>query len=1076
MKSILQSCQPRDDIITGSFNPEVFTASLSQVVDYYRRKASKIDNLYTDGEQFFREGTYPTEGLRMVLSEVFGRLSGDSNVPAIHRLETAFGGGKTHSLIALTHLGFRGNELTKVVEGMVDSALLFSPGEVSVVGVAGDEIPVHNPMGTDLMPYTLWGEIAYQIGGESLYKKVESDATSYAAPGKNFFEQISGGRKVLIMLDELAQYAARLEAARPNGADQLAAFIMALHGYARTHPGIAIVLTLAGQADAFAGQTKRLTELISQVRGEDVAEDDVLGMAQKAESSIRTVVARDAVTVVPVHAAEISRVLAKRLFQNVDHQAAHETAGEYMEMYRKNSSSLPDRAIREDFREVMATHYPFHPAFIDFLNQKLSTVETFQGTRGVLRVLALAIRSLWQKKKDVPMIHTCHLDLRNARIINEIIGRTGGGDLLPVLNTDVGGADTSTLSAGSSYAEQADQKNPHPAGYPLYEYTWKTVFLHSLVGRSDGLASNLFGITEMDALFEVAFPGMTPPQVETALKEIENSAQYLRFDQGRYYASLDPSENRALATIRQGLLHEQVEELLSATARKVVKADAVNFEVIHDVSVPEHVHDQKKKPLLALVALDADEINTEDIITLAGPNRARIYQNIVFLLVPETVFVKGEVWSEDKVMRAKEVQNRLEDITRTVLAMRKLNSQPENYGIPASKLSERFKKRHEERELALLTSVTQTYSAIWFPSASGQVIRKEIKTSGGEGGVSVIEEIRRVLRIEGELITSDMAGTLEALQSLSKLFFEADQTPSLDKIRENFLCKRQWPVLEYLNLLDQIIRSGVAQGTWSLFRMENAESVKPDYFYSRETGELPFELDLTKSGWSLITPQGAKKRGWVGPAKIDPIKVERYVSSAIAEDGVARISEIAEKVADQYGDVSEKTIMDIVDKLVQSDRLMTFSGDPEQEKKPSDLIHGTGAILHNAQLNDVIITPAEASTRGWVKAKTNRLVLEGSSGAKKVVTLLPRIGSIYARGALSTIKAMDLSDLNIEGGGRLRISLEDASPEVMKLLGELFEVLATVVQQDENTAGYLEIIDPDDQCLFIQELKKDEEN
>jgi predicted AAA+ superfamily ATPase len=511
MQSILETCQPLSDIITGSFNPEIFTASLSQVMDCYRGRATPTHALYTDAEQFFRDATYPTEGLRMALTEVFGRLAGDNTVPAIHRLETAFGGGKTHTLIALTHLGFRGVKLAAVTSGIIDTNLLQAPDEVAVVGVAGDEIPVHKPQGADLVPYTLWGEIAYQVGGEALYRQVESDATSYAAPGRNYFEQVLGNRKVLIMLDELAQYAARLEAARPDGGGQLAAFLMALHGYARTHPGIAVVLTLASQSDAFARQTYRLTQLITAVRGQDVSTEEAVGMAQRAETDIRSVVARDAVTVIPVQAAEISRVLAKRLFISIDQHAAQETADAYMDMYRRSASALPDRANREDFRESMVATYPFHPTFIDFLNQKLATVETFQGTRGVLRVLALAVRSLWRTGQKIPMIHTCHLDLRNARTINEIIGRTGSGDLLPVLNTDVGGPDTEALETGRSRAELADRKNPHPAGFSLHEYTWKTVFLHSLVGRAEGLGSNLFGITEQNALFEVSFPGMTPP-------------------------------------------------------------------------------------------------------------------------------------------------------------------------------------------------------------------------------------------------------------------------------------------------------------------------------------------------------------------------------------------------------------------------------------------------------------------------------------------------------------------------------------------------------------------------------------
>jgi hypothetical protein len=149
-QSILQTCQPRCDILHGSFNPEIFTASLSQVVDAYRGRANAIHTLYTDAQQFFRDATYPTEGLRMALTDVLSRLAGDHPAPTIHRLETAFGGGKIHTLIALTHVGFRGRELAPVTDGIVDPQLLPAPGEVIVVGVAGDEIPVHKPQGTDI--------------------------------------------------------------------------------------------------------------------------------------------------------------------------------------------------------------------------------------------------------------------------------------------------------------------------------------------------------------------------------------------------------------------------------------------------------------------------------------------------------------------------------------------------------------------------------------------------------------------------------------------------------------------------------------------------------------------------------------------------------------------------------------------------------------------------------------------------------------------------------------------------------------------------------------------------------------
>lgn len=373
MSSVIDLCKPRPEILAGTFNPEVFTASLGPIIDFYRgNSSSTVDNIYTDATLFFKEATYPTQGLCTVLAEVFGRLTGDMTVPAIHRLETAFGGGKTHALIACTHIAHRGKELRDVTANILHNDLLPEPGSVIVVGVGGEEIPVHKPKGKSLVPYTLWGEIAYQVGGEELYREVEEEANSYAAPGKIYFTKVLGDRKILIMLDELAQYAARLEAARPDGASQLAAFLMGLHGYARNHSGIAILLTLASATDAFAKQTNHLAKLISQVRGDEVTEDDALGIGEKAVRGVASVVARDAVQITPVQAGEISSVLAKRLFSSVDREGARQTAEEYMDMYARNAALLPDEATNEYFKDRIGANYPLSSHPCGLFKQKIS--------------------------------------------------------------------------------------------------------------------------------------------------------------------------------------------------------------------------------------------------------------------------------------------------------------------------------------------------------------------------------------------------------------------------------------------------------------------------------------------------------------------------------------------------------------------------------------------------------------------------------------------------------------------------------------------------------------------------------
>ena len=1070
IQSITETCLPRDDIIAGTFNPEIFTASLSQVMRYYRGKSAIAHALYTDGVQFFRDATCPTQGLRRVLTDVFGRVSGDMSFPAIHRLETAFGGGKTHTLIALAHLGFRGKSLAQEARDLVDRELLPEPEDVCVVGVAGDELPMHKPSGTELLPHTLWGEIAFQIGGEALYHQLESDVVSHAAPGKNYFEAVLGKRKAIIMLDELAQYAARLQAARPDGGDQLAAFLMSLHGFARQHTGIAVVLTLAGGTDAFAGETEKLAALISKVKGETVSSDQAAELARKAEKGVISVVSRDATTVIPVHAAEISGVLSKRLFQSIRQPAAAEVADAYMDMYRIHSPFLPARASRADYRDIMLDSYPFHPTFIRFLNEKMASIETFQGTRGVLRVLALVVRGLWKKKEGcVPMIHACHLDLSDVRTVNEILGRTGGGDLLPVLNTDVGGPDTSGLASGRSYAQMADQKNPHPEKYPLYEHTWKTVFLHSLAGRSELLGSNLFGITAPDALLGMAFPGLTPPQVETALREIENSAQYLRFRQGRYYASLEPSVNRALSAIRGGISNEQVDELLAATARKVVREDEGTFHILHDVSAPEHVPDKGGKPVLALISLNADQIQPEEFFTTAGLNRPRIHQNRVLLLVPGTASVRA--WGTEHGVQAKDFRHRMEGIARTVLAMRHLRREPENYGISLSRLLENdFDNRLKEREMALITTMTRCYDGIWFPSASGQVVRKEITTGGGEGGVPVIEEIRRLLRSEGELITADMAFTQETAYILSKRFFEQSQTPALATVRENFSCNRRWPVLETPSLLDQIIRGGVARGGWCLFRMESRDTV-PNEFFSQDTGDIPFDLNLSQEGWCLVSLQGAVQRRW-GVAGIDKGRMRSVVAETVEKFETSSLEDVFSEVRAQLGEVPEATVTDAIRELIHNGKLASYTGRPEQQEKPPDLTCGHGSVPAEVGANQVLATPAIVAKRGWIRDVPGKFMLSGREGARRIVPLLGNIGSLYNRGAKSAIQTLEILDLEIPGGGRLHLTLENIPPEGMKKLDEFLEILGEISTKGDRTEAILEIEGPDDACLLIRKLRE----
>jgi len=1078
MSSALEYCQPRQDIVAGSFNPEVFTASLSPIVEYYQGGKTQLDSIYTNAELFFKDATYPTQGLKIALAEVFSRIAGDATVPAIHRLETTFGGGKTHTLIACAHIAKQGNILSQHLSSFLDEAILPEPNSVHLVGIAGEEIPVHKPKGTDLVPYTLWGEMAYQVGGEELYREVEEEAGSYAAPGKNYFEKVLGGNKVLIMLDELAQYAARLEAARVDGSSQLAAFLMGLHAYARNRTGIAIVLTLASTTDAFSNQTSRLAELIRQVRGDDTTEGDAIGIGERALKGVASVVARDAVQLTPVQARELSSVLSKRLFSSIDRDGSRKTVDKYLDMYRRNSTSLPEEASRDDYADRMLSNYPFHPTLVDFLNLKLTNAENFQGTRGVLRVLSLAVRRIWQQKQPVPMIHVCHLDFKSDRVTNEVLGRTNSSDLHFILNADVGGVDTGNIEGGRSNAEIADKLNPHPAGLPYHEYTWKTVFLHSLVGREEGLQSKIFGITVPEALFAVASPDLTPPQVNIALEEIKNSAFYLRCDEGKYYADKSPTINHILARIRKTLTAKDIENILRDASRKIIKQGAGSFLVEHDVQIPEDIPDGKNRPVIGVISLNAEDLDVKAMITTKGPHLVREQQNLVILLAPKSVPLALDGHEEQsnlfpesdtQLNLATADRQRLEGLARQVRAMQILIDKPLNYGVKPSRLEEAdFRENKATTENDLMTSIAGQYSNLYFSSTGGEIVHRTIRTGGGEGGAPFYQLIRDMLIQEGKLLSASNTAQSD-LMTLSKLFFAQQDNISFKKLQQNFGCLRSWPILEEPGVLEQVVRAGVEKGAWCLYRISDEESTRPDEFYGSSTG-IPMGINLNEAGYSLITPQGANQRGWSVSDKPDPAKIKDGVTKYLHETGLTTLEQVLEKANEEYGDIALEVASAVSD-LVKQNRLYAIQQMPPNEQEKPALIKGDQAMLYSPKPTDHLITPAQAAERSWVEQQKQGYFLTGKKGAQIFLSLVGRLGSLYNRGAKSRIDALDIVGLQLKGGGQIRVELTDLSADAIKELDEFFDSFSGVADKNEDSEVYLEIRDPVDDCLLIKELQ-----
>lgn len=455
LPTLFDTCKPRPDVLAGTLSEAEFAADLAMVL----RGTAPPD--YAEPARFFAN-THPTAGLRELLRNICLRLNGSSEqLAAIFRLDTGFGGGKTHALIALAH-AVRGMAGVADVAEFIDPALL--PGEaVRVAAFDGENADFANgrSLGDGLRAYTPWGELAFALAGHRGYELVRRSDEQRVAPGAATLAELFAGGPALILLDELAAYLRKLKARdRQQAGEQLTAFLTALFKAIESTPRAAVVYTLA------IGKEGDATDAYSE-ENRDIAE---------RMTEMESVSARKATLLCPTADDETVQVLRRRLFAAVDDARAAPVIEAYASLWQGQRAQLPDFGINDVRVERFRVGFPLHPELIELLCEKTATLVNFQRVRGMLRLLARTIACLWQQRpRDTFAIHTHHIDLSVPGIRQEIVTRMQQGLFLPAIKADVG----ATIGDHPALAQRLDAE--HYAGLPPYgSWVARTVLMHSL--------------------------------------------------------------------------------------------------------------------------------------------------------------------------------------------------------------------------------------------------------------------------------------------------------------------------------------------------------------------------------------------------------------------------------------------------------------------------------------------------------------------------------------------------------------------------------------------------------------------
>lgn len=397
--------QPHPDVAEGRYRAAEFAADLAQV----SRGEGAYE--YRDPVEFFAR-TYVTEGMAGLLVESLQRLSGNGGEPVI-QLKTAFGGGKTHSMLALYHMVRGGINIDRVsnLKPVLDRAGLTELPRANVAVLVGTSLDPTRKKNPSNLPghtvSTIWGEMAYQLvtsaGKPDLYEIVKDADKKGVSPGsENLKLLLNACGPCLILMDELVAYAKKIYGVDglPAGSyDNFITFIQEITEAARASENSIVVASIPESDIEIGGDAgKTALETIEHTFG-------------RMESIWK-----------PVAANEGFEVVRRRLFLDCkDPETRDMVCTVFSNMYQENSADFPLEAKEVEYRNRLIACYPIHPEVFDRLYEDWATLEKFQRTRGVLRLMAAVIHELWMANDAGAMIMPGSIPLNMPTVRDELV-------------------------------------------------------------------------------------------------------------------------------------------------------------------------------------------------------------------------------------------------------------------------------------------------------------------------------------------------------------------------------------------------------------------------------------------------------------------------------------------------------------------------------------------------------------------------------------------------------------------------------------------------------------------------------
>jgi predicted AAA+ superfamily ATPase len=494
MKPWREITVPHRDVLEGTFQQSEFAADITAV------HTGKATREYQEASAFF-DRTFITEGMRLLLTQVAQRLAGKGGEPVI-QLQTAFGGGKTHTMLAVYHLATRKCALSDMagIPELIERAGLMDVAQARVAVIDGTAHAPGQPWkhGKQVIK-TLWGELAWQLGGSDGFALVKDADATGTSPGKDVLrELLAAFGPCVVLIDELVAFVRQFpEGQTLSGGtyDSNLSFVQALTEATKLVPN-AIVLASLPESEVEAGSQRGVAALR--------ALEKAFGRVQALWK--------------PVATEEAFEIVRRRLFEPVrDAKVRDAVCRAFADAYVAEGSKLPAETQEGRYYDRLVQAYPIHPEIFDRLYEDWTTIDGFQRTRGVLKLMAKVIYRLWKDDNKDLLILPGSLPLHDSSTRNELTYYLPAG-WDAVVERDIDGERSETT--------ELENREPRFGQVGAARRVARALFLGTAPSSAATTAS-IRGIDRARVILGCLQPGQTSSVYSDALNRLADRLHYL---------------------------------------------------------------------------------------------------------------------------------------------------------------------------------------------------------------------------------------------------------------------------------------------------------------------------------------------------------------------------------------------------------------------------------------------------------------------------------------------------------------------------------------------------------------------